>query len=82
VLAEGERLTVEVLASSAPVSVERDGGLIGYGEPGAVVDVRAHTGAARVVRVHPAGFADRARRKLGITDPAKLADYDLAGHER
>jgi NAD+ kinase len=82
VLAEGERLSVEVLATSAPVSVERDGRLIGYGEPGALLDVRAHPGAARVVRVHPGGFADRARRKLGITDPAKLADYDLAGHER
>lgn len=37
---------------------------------------------ARVVRLGSAGFADRARRKLGITDPAALADYDLAGHER
>jgi len=35
-----------------------------------------------VVRVHPGGFAERARRKLGITDPAGLADYDLAGHAR
>jgi hypothetical protein len=34
------------------------------------------------VRLGSAGFAERARRKLGITDPAALADYDLAGHER
>jgi hypothetical protein len=38
--------------------------------------------AAHVVRVHPGGFAKRAPRKLGIIDPAGLADFDLAGHER
>jgi hypothetical protein len=32
--------------------------------------------------VHAGGFAERARRKLGIADPAGLADFDLAGHER
>ena len=82
VLAEGEHLGIEVLASSAPVSIERDGQLIGHAEPGAVLDVQARPDAAWVVRVHPGGFAERARRKLGITDPAGLADFDLAGHER
>ena len=38
--------------------------------------------APQVLRVHPGGFAEHARRKLGITDPAGLADFDLAGHER
>jgi NAD+ kinase len=82
VLAEGEHLGIEVLASSAPVSIELDGRLVGHAEQGATLDILAHPNAARVVRVHPGGFAERARRKLGITDPAGLADFDLAGHER
>ena len=82
VLAEGERLGIEVLRTSAPVSIERDGRLLGHAEAGATVEILAHPNAAQVVRVHPGGFAERARRKLGITDPAGLADFDLAGHER
>jgi NAD+ kinase len=82
VLAEGERLGIEVLPTSAPVSVERDGRLLGHCDPGATLEILAHPDAARVVQVYPGGFAERARRKLGITDPAGLADFDLAGHER
>jgi NAD+ kinase len=82
VLAEGERLGIEVLASSAPVSVELDGRLLGHAEAGATLDILARPNAAPVARVHRGGFAERARRKLGITDPAGLADFDLAGHER
>jgi NAD+ kinase len=82
VLADGEHLGIEVLASSAPVSVELDGRLVGHAEPGATLDVLARPNAACVARVHPGGFAERARRKLGITDPAGLADFDLAGHQR
>jgi NAD+ kinase len=82
VLAEGESLGIEVLPTSAPVSIERDGQLLGHADPGARLEILARPDAARVVRVHPGGFAERARRKLGITDPAGLADFDLAGHER
>jgi NAD+ kinase len=82
VLAEGERLGIEILPGSAPVSVERDGRLLGHAEAGATLEILAQPDAARVVRVHAGGFAERARRKLGITDPAGLADFDLAGHER
>jgi NAD+ kinase len=82
VLAEGERLGIEVLPTSAPVSIERDGMLLGHAEAGATLDIVVRPGAARVIRVHPGGFANRARRKLGITDPAGLADFDLAGHQR
>jgi NAD+ kinase len=82
VLAEGERLGIRVLRSSAPVSIERDGRLLGHVEAGAMLEVAARPNAVRVVRVHRGGFAERARRKLGITDPAGLADFDLAGHER
>jgi NAD+ kinase len=82
VLAEGERLGIEVLPTSAPVSFERDGQLIGHADPGATFEIQAKPDAAYVVRVQPGGFAERARRKLGITDPAGLADFDMAGHER
>ncbi|MGZ4232794.1 MAG: NAD(+)/NADH kinase [Solirubrobacteraceae bacterium] len=82
VLAEGERLGIEILPGSAPVSIERDGRLLGHAEAGATLEILAQPDAARVVRVHAGGFAKRARRKLGITDPAGLADFDLAGHER
>lgn len=82
VLAEGERLGIEVLPTSAPVSVERDGQLLGHAEPGVSVEIHVRPDAVQVVRVQPGGFAERARRKLGITDPAGLADYDLAGHQR
>lgn len=82
VLADGERLGIEILGRSAPVSIERDGQLLGHAEAGAALEIRSLPDAAGVVRVHPGGFAERARRKLGITDPAGLADFDLAGHER
>ena len=93
VLAEGELLGIGVLPTSAPVSIERDGQLLGHAEAGAILEivVRPDTvrvvrvvrpDTVRVVRVHPGGFANRARRKLGITDPAGLADYDTAGHKR
>jgi len=82
VLSESERLGIEVLPTSAPVSIERDGQLLGHAEPGVTLEIRPHPDAATVVRVHAGGFAERARRKLGIADPAGLADFDLAGHER
>lgn len=82
VLADGERLGIEVLPTSTPVSIERDGRLLGHAEAGATLEILAHPNAVRVVRAHPGGFAERTRRKLGITDPAGLADFDLAGHER
>jgi NAD+ kinase len=82
VLAESERLGIEVLPTSAPVSIEVDGRLLGHAEMGASLEVRVQPDAARVIRVQPGGFAERARRKLGITDPAGLADFDLAGHRR
>jgi NAD+ kinase len=82
VLSESECLGIEVLPTSAPVSIERDGQLLGHAEPGVTLEIRPYPDAALVVRVYAGGFAERARRKLGITDPAGLADFDLAGHER
>ena len=82
VLGHEESLGVEVLARSAPVVLEVDGRLMGRLGRGGEVAVTPHATPALVVRLGSAGFAERARRKLGITDPANLADYDLAGHER
>jgi NAD+ kinase len=82
VLGDDERLGIEVLPTSAPVAVEVDGQLVTEVEPGWAMEVAIAAQPARVVRLGEAGFAERARRKLGITDPAGLADFDLATHER
>ena len=82
VLGAEERLGVEVLPNSAPVAVEVDGRLLVQAEPGWSVEITPNPWPALVVRLGSAGFAERARRKLGITDPAALANYDFAGHER
>lgn len=82
VLAPDERLGVEVLPTSAPLALEVDGRLAGRVEAGALLEVTSAPASARVVRLGPDGFARRARRKLGITNPAGLADFDLAGHRR
>jgi NAD+ kinase len=73
---------VEVLPNSAPVAVEVDGQLLVQADPGWTVEITPNPWSALVVRLGSAGFAERARRKLGITDPAALANYDFAGHER
>jgi NAD+ kinase len=82
VLGDDERLGVEVLPTSAPVALEVDGRLLAQVEPGWSMEVAPNPWSALVIRLGSAGFAERARRKLGITDPAGLADFDLAGHER
>jgi NAD+ kinase len=82
VLGDDERLGIEVLPTSAPIAVEVDGQLITQVEPGWSLEVSLAAQPALVVRLGEAGFAERARRKLGITDPAGLADFDLATHER
>jgi NAD+ kinase len=77
-----ERLGVEVLPTSAPLALEVDGRLAGHAEVGAMLEITSAPASARVVRLGADGFARRARRKLGITDAAGLADFDLAGHRR
>jgi NAD+ kinase len=82
VLGDDESLGIEVLPSSAPVALEVDGRLLAEVQPGWSMEVAPEPQPALVVRLGSAGFAERARRKLGITDPAALADFDLAGHQR
>jgi NAD+ kinase len=77
VLGDGERLGVEVLPSSSPVAVEVDGRLVAQVDPGWSMHVGVAPQPARVVRLGKGGFAERARRKLGIMDPAAIADFEL-----
>jgi NAD+ kinase len=82
VLGHEERLGVEVLPTSAPMAVEVDGRLVAQVDPGWSMEVAPAAQPSLVVRLGSTGFAERARRKLGIMDPAGLADFDLAGHQR
>jgi NAD+ kinase len=74
VLGDDERVGVEVLASSGRVALEIDGQLVTTVEPGWSMEVAPHGKPARIVRLGDGGFAERARRKLGIMDPAAVAD--------
>ena len=51
------------------------------GLPGARarIDVRPRPDAIGVIRIHTGGFAERARRTLGIRDPAVLVAFDWPG---
>jgi NAD+ kinase len=82
VLGDGERLGVELLASSAPVAVEVDGRLVAEVHVGWDLEISPSPQPALVVRLGAGGFAERARRKLGISDPAAIADFEPATHER
>jgi NAD+ kinase len=78
VLGDDEWLGVEVLPSSGLLALEVDGQLVTQVQPGWSLEVAPHTVPAQVVRLGAAGFAHRARRKLGIMDPAAIADFELA----
>jgi len=82
VLGDGECLGVEVLPSSGELGLEVDGRLVAQVQPGWGMLVQPHADPAQVVRLGSAGFAERARRKLGITDPAAIADFDLGRRSR
>ena len=73
VLGSEETLGVEVLPSSGTIALEVDGRLIAAVEPGLRMAISPAERPSLVVRLGSAGFAERARRKLGITDPAAIA---------
>jgi NAD+ kinase len=77
ILGHDERLGIEVLPSSAPVTLEIDGQLMTRAKPGWLVEVAAAAAPALVVRLGAAGFAERARRKLLISDATALSDLGL-----
>jgi len=74
VLGDDERISVEVLDTSGKVALEVDGQFVETVGPSWRMTVAQHDEPARVVRLGDGGFAERARRKLGISDPAGVAD--------
>jgi NAD+ kinase len=77
ILGHDERLGIEVLPASAPVALEVDGQLMARATAGWRMEVAPAAAPALVVQLGAAGFAERARRKLPITDGAAVADLGL-----
>jgi NAD+ kinase len=68
-----EALRVHVLERSAPVLLEVDGQRAAELEVGDCVEFCVGERPAQVMRLHPEGFYERARRKLQIADSSELA---------
>jgi NAD+ kinase len=68
-----ETLRVHVLERSAPLLLEADGQRAAPLRPGDVVDFCVHGSPAQILRLHPQGFYERARRKLQLVDSSELA---------
>jgi NAD+ kinase len=68
-----ETLRVHVLERSAPVLLEADGQRAGELSPGDCVQVCVGERPAQIMRLHPQGFYERARRKLQLVDSSELA---------
>lgn len=66
-LSSGERLALQVLATSSELAVEADGQVVGYLRPGDVVEVCLLPSAARVVRLGRTTFYQRVQRRLRLT---------------
>jgi len=73
-VAAAELLTIDVLAESAPVVVERDGKREREVTPGARIAVRRSHVPGLLVRLGWTSFYGRARRKLQLTDQIALGD--------
>ena len=69
----GETLRVHVLERSAPVLLELDGQRGAEMEAGDTVQFCVGERPAQILRLHPQGFYERARRKLQIADSSELA---------
>jgi len=82
VLGHDERLGIEVLPSSAPVSLEVDGQSVARAKPGWLMEVAPAAAPALVVRLGAAGFAERARQRRLVTDAAALGSLGLTRQER
>jgi NAD+ kinase len=68
-----ESLRVHVLERSAPLLLEADGRRAADLAPGDTVELAVATRPAHVLRLHPEGFYERARRKLQLVDSSELA---------
>ena len=67
-----DTVTFEMLPASGRVAVEVDGGVAGYIQAGARLEMKARPDAARVIRLGRTTFFERARRKLRLTDSAEI----------
>ena len=68
-----EDLRVHVLDRSAPLLLEADGQRFAELRAGDCLDFTIAARPARILRLQPQGFYERARRKLQLTDSSELA---------
>jgi len=68
-----ETLRVHVLERSAPLLLECDGQRAGELKAGDCMQFCVGARAAQIMRLHPQGFYERARRKLQLVDSSELA---------
>ena len=68
-----ERLRVHVLDRSAPLLLEADGQRVAELNAGDCIEFAISARPARILRLQPQGFYERARRKLQLTDSSELA---------
>jgi NAD+ kinase len=68
-----ETLRVHVLERSAPVLLEADGQCSAELGAGDSIDFAVAQRPAHILRLHPEGFYERARRKLQLVDSSELA---------
>jgi NAD+ kinase len=73
VLSVADTVSLELLPDSGRLAIEVDGRVAGYACPGDFLDITPRPAAARVVRLGHTTFYQRARRKLGIADSARIA---------
>ena len=73
----GDGLSIDVMASSAPVVAEVDGQARVQLMAGSSADLELGTCAVTLVRDPDDTFYDRVRRKLGVIDPPELIGRDL-----
>jgi NAD+ kinase len=68
-----ENLRVHVLDRSAPLLLEADGQRVAELKAGDCIQFALSSRPARILRLQPQGFYERARRKLQLTDSSELA---------
>ena len=71
-----EDLRVHVLDRSAPLLLEADGQRVAELQAGDCIQFTISDVPARILRLQPQGFYERARRKLQLTDSSELAPVE------
>ena len=76
VLAPTETLRIDILAGSATVLLERDGGRHGDVPPGGCLEVSKSPDPGHLIRLGGMNFYGRARQKLRLADPPVFIEPD------